>query len=126
MDINYDVYSEFDLESHKKKFKHYLEVVIDADGTVMYAVPSHQEKSISIACHKLQVTRDELMNMCPREYYADFAFWLSKVADIMLVWTENYICANPTQMQKNMLRLLKHNGIYEGPLIYKDDDYLKE
>ncbi|GAB6761703.1 hypothetical protein [Bacillus cereus] len=34
----------FDIETHKKCFVDYLEVVIDEEGTVMYATPSHQEK----------------------------------------------------------------------------------
>lgn len=35
------LYSPFDVETHKKTFKNYLEVMIDEDGVVHYAVPSH-------------------------------------------------------------------------------------
>lgn len=41
--MSYTVYSEFDIEHHKKTFIHYLEVVIDGNGKIMYAVPSHQK-----------------------------------------------------------------------------------
>lgn len=72
MSKEYDIYSDFDLEQHKKKYVDYLEVLILEDGTVVYAVPSHQEKAIAVACAKLGVCRKELMDMCPPEYYADF------------------------------------------------------
>ena len=50
MNDEYNLQSEFDAEKHKEKYVNYLEVVIDENGTVMYAVPSHQEKVIEIAC----------------------------------------------------------------------------
>jgi len=56
----YDLNSDFDIEQHKKTFIHYLEVVIDGNGKIMYAVPSHQEKLITLAREKLNVTREEL------------------------------------------------------------------
>lgn len=48
----YDIYCAFDLEKHKQTYVQYLEVVILEDGTVEYAVPSHQEKLIALACMK--------------------------------------------------------------------------
>ena len=44
----YDIYCAFDLEQHKQTYVQYLEVVILEDGTVEYAVPSHQEKLIAL------------------------------------------------------------------------------
>lgn len=44
----YDIYCAFDLEKHKQTYVQYLEVVILEDGTVEYAVPSHQEKLIAL------------------------------------------------------------------------------
>ena len=38
----YNVHSEFDLKKHKEKFINYLEVVIEPNGKIHYAVPSHQ------------------------------------------------------------------------------------
>lgn len=37
----------FDIETHKKTFKNYLEVIILENGRIVYAVPSHQEKLIA-------------------------------------------------------------------------------
>ena len=71
MTTQYNLYSEFNPDKHKETYTHYLEIIIDADGKIMYAVPSHQEKMIALACEKLNVTRDELNAMCPKEYYGD-------------------------------------------------------
>lgn len=53
----YNVYSKFDIQSHKKTYINYLEVLILEDGAVEYAVPSHQEKVLEIACKKLNKTK---------------------------------------------------------------------
>lgn len=52
--MEYSVYSDLDMEQHKKTFINYLEVVIDENGKIMYAVPSHQEKLIKLACQKTE------------------------------------------------------------------------
>ena len=89
----YDIYCAFDLEKHKQTYVQYLEVVILEDGTVEYAVPSHQEKLIALACQKRGVTRQELNDLCPREYYYDFLTWLCMQANAVADWdaaeTEN-------------------------------------
>lgn len=41
MDEEYNLYSQFDVSKHKQTYTNYLEVIIDSDGNVMYAVPSH-------------------------------------------------------------------------------------
>lgn len=112
----YSVYSEFDLEMHKKTYVRYLEVVIDSDGKVHYAVPSHQEKAIRMACAKLGVNRDELMAMCPREYWYDLHTWLCKVAEIVLVWNDGCVYDCPNVKQIGTLRLLKLSGVYSGEI----------
>ena len=108
----YTVYSDFDMEQHKKTFIHYLEVVIDESGKIMYAVPSHQEKLISFACKKLNITREELNAMCPQEYYFDLMTWLCKISGACAVW-ENFIqCDNLTEQQIMALQMLKENELY--------------
>lgn len=110
----YTVYSDFDIDQHKKTFTHYLEVVIDESGKIMYAVPSHQEKMIALACKKLNVTREELNAMCPQEYYFDFMDWLCKMSGACAVW-ENFIqCDKLTEQQIKALQMLKDNGLYLG------------
>lgn len=112
----YNLYSEFDTEQHKKTFIHYLEVVIDESGKIMYAVPSHQEKMIALAREKLNVTREELNAMCPQEYYFDFMTWLSKISGACAVW-EKFIQADKlNEQQIEALQVLKDNGLYLGEI----------
>lgn len=112
----YDLHSEFDIDQHKKTFIHYLEVVIDENGKIMYAVPSHQEKMISLSRDKLNVTREELNAMCPQEYYFDFMTWLCKISGACAVW-ENFVqCDKLTEWQIRALRMLKDNGLYLGEI----------
>lgn len=112
----YDVYSDFDLEMHKKTYVCYLEVIIQEDGTVVYAVPSHQEKLISIACKRLNVTRDELNAMCPRDKYGDFMNWLCSKAKAVAVWDYNCEYDEVNHNQIATLRKLKMAGVYKGSI----------
>lgn len=116
MDREYDVYCNFDLDKHKQKYVNYLEVMIEEDGTVRYAVPSHQEWAIGAACRKLGIDRDELSDRTPKEYYFDWLTWLLMQSGAMAVWNNIYSCYNPTRAQYNALRRLKLGGVYHGPL----------
>lgn len=121
----YTVYFDFDIDQHKKTFIHYLEVVIDESGKIMYAIPSHQEKMISLAYEKLNVTREELNAMCPQEYYYDFMTWLCKMSGSCAVW-ENFIQHNKmTEQQIRALQMLKENGLYLGEIPRMEDYYAK-
>ena len=112
----YNVYSEFDLEKHKEIYINYLEVMIDKDGKIMYAVPSHQEKAIEMACIAKNISRAELEKMCPEEYYFDFLTWLLMQSGAMAVWNNYYQCYNTTKKQYASLRRLKLAGVYKGVL----------
>ena len=112
----YSVYSKFDLEAHKACYINYLEVVVLPDGSVEYAVPSHQEKMIELACRKLMISRRELTDMCPKEYYFDFLAWLSMISGAMVVWTNHCFCAEPTRAQMAAIRRMKIAGVYKGTI----------
>ena len=103
----------FDIGTHKKTFIDYLEIVITEDGTVMYAVPSHQEKLIALACEKLQVTRDELNDLCPEEYYFDFMTWLCQVSGCVALWNDRML-GKANEQQARAVRELADNGLYYG------------
>lgn len=113
----YDLYSNFDIELHKQTFIHYLEVILFADGHVEYAIPSHQEKLISICREQLKISREALFDRCPREYYFDVIVWMCNITGCVSVWTDRYIKSdtNPlTNAQFQMLQKMKDAGIYEG------------
>lgn len=116
MDSGYSVYSAFDVEKHKRKYINYLEVMIHPDGTVHYAVPSHQEYAIRRGCEKLGITRDELCALTPQEFYFDWMTWLLGLSGDMAVWNGQYECADPSKAQYATLRKLKMAGLYKGPL----------
>lgn len=116
MDREYDVYCNFDLDKHKQKYVNYLEVMIEEDGTVHYAVPSHQEWAIYAACRKLGVSREELCDMTPADFYFDWLTWLLMQSGSMAVWNNHYECQRPTRAQYNTLRRLKLGGVYHGDL----------
>ena len=113
---DYNLHCPFDIEKHKQTFKNYLEVVIDEDGTIMYAVPSHQKKAEALACAKLKVSRQELCAMCPPEYYFDYSQWLCMVAKLVLVWNGFCIAAELSPKQIGALRRLKMAGLYQGAI----------
>ena len=111
----YDVYCEFDIEKHKKKYINYLEVMIDKDGKVHYAVPSHQEWAIQKACSELKVSRDTLCGMTPPEYYFDWIVWLVRQSNCIAVWENMYI-GEPNRKQRAKLKALKLSGLYKGKI----------
>jgi len=117
MKEKYDVYSEFDLEQHKKHFVHYLEVMIDEDGKVHYAIPSHQEWAIAKACEKLGVTRKELSDMTPKEFCFDWLNWLLMQCKAVAVWEDFYMAPAVNRKQYAALRGLKLGGVYKGKLM---------
>ena len=80
---------EFSIQRHKETFVNYLEVVIDPEGTVEYAVPSHQEKLIQTVMLKEDKTRDQVLEDCPREMWFDFIRWLCDVSGYIAVWNDH-------------------------------------
>lgn len=103
----------FDLETHKKTFVNYLEVVLREDGTVEYATPSHQQKLIAIAMDMLGISRQELYDLCPPEYYADVILWLCKITHCVSVW-EAFYCGVCNEAQTHTLQKLQEHGLYKG------------
>ena len=115
----YDVYSNFDIEKHKATFIDYLEVLILEDGKVVYAVPSHQMKAEELACERLKIDRNKLINLCPKEYYFDYLKWVLTQAGAVAVWNDFYSTGENglNKRQKATLKKLKLRGLYKGILI---------
>lgn len=103
----------FDLEAHKAKYINYLEVLILENGSIVYAIPSHQECLISLCTHKMNISRQELLDLCPREYYLDFMTWLCNITHAVPVWYYGY-AGNPNPIQSAVLRKLAASGVYGG------------
>ena len=112
----YDMTCDFDMEKHKETYKNYIEVIIDRKGYIQYAVPSHQEMAKRMACEAKGITEEELLDLCPREYYCDFLTWLLMQTGAMAVWTIGYVAPTVTRAQYRALRRLKLGGVYHGAL----------
>jgi len=111
MNNKYNVYSKFDIQKHKETFINYLEVCIDIDGTINYAVPSHQEYMINKGMLKHNCTRQQYYDMCPKEYYGDYLNWLSQDTQIIVVWGNNGYMGIPNKKQKEAIKLLQDEGL---------------
>ena len=111
--MEYGLHSEFDPEQHSKTFINYLEIIIEENGHVLYAVPSHQELAIKLACKAKNWTRKQLDEACPPEYYFDFLEWVLGLTNSISVWNTMYV-GKANDLQKEKLRELKSYGLYKG------------
>lgn len=107
--------SPFDPDIHKETFINYLEVVILEDGVIEYAVPSHRIKVTDIIAKKRNITRDDVADLCPREYYMDYYFWLCREAKALMVWN-NFYTGDPNDAQLQSLLMLLEKGLYTGKI----------
>lgn len=99
----------FNVKIHKETFINYLEVIINPDGVIEYAVPSHIEKVYEKYMEKHKCTREEI--------YEKFMFPIDVATEmkIMMVWNNSIECNfNPTQEQLISLLMLKKEGLYYG------------
>ena len=113
VEIVYDLHSEFDIQKHKETFVNYLEVLIEPNGHVLYAVPSHQELAIKLACKAKGWTRKELNDACPPEMYFDFLKWVLSLTKCVSVWNDFYM-GELNDAQRETLSEMKREGIYRG------------
>ena len=105
------LHSPFDIDTHKDIFINYLEVVILKDGTIQYAIPSHQEKLMKLACQALNLPRHMIEAMCPKEYYCDYMLWLSKLSGACAVWNNYTEAYEYTEEQIQQLKVLREEGL---------------
>lgn len=114
--MEFDIYCDFDIEKHKETYTNYLEVLILENGTIVYAIPSHQMKAEQICCEKLNINKEELLKLCPPMYYFDYLTWLLNTSGAVAVWNDFYRCGynGLNRKQKAKLKLLKINGLYKG------------
>ena len=94
----------FDIETHKATFTNYLEVVILEDGTIEYAVPSHQEKLKQIYRDRFQSDPDE---DCPEEFYFDYLAWLEDSTRTVSVWSNTYHKPYNAKQRQVLLKLVE-------------------
>ena len=109
------LHGPFDIETHKKTFIDYLEIIIRADGTVEYAVPSHMYKLMSVfedGKYSVEQINDmfiqDMMGLTPIE-------WLCKKTGCISVWTKGFEgTANDKQIE--VLKQLASKKLYTGAI----------
>lgn len=117
---NYDntqkvLHSTFNIQTHKETFKNYLEVIVDCDGVVHYAVPSHMEYLINHLISTKYGSREALNDAVPREYWFDMMTWLTQQSGLVAVWNNTYK-GILNEQQRNTLIRLQMEGLYKGEI----------
>lgn len=116
------LHGPFDIETHKKAFIDYLEVIIRPNGTIEYAIPLHMYKLMSVyenGRYSVEQINEmfihDMMGLSPIE-------WLCKETGCISVWTNGYVgVANTKQVEA--LKRLKAEGLYVGKILEVTDWY---
>ena len=105
------LHAPFNIETHKKTFIDYLEIIIREDGTVEYAVPSHVYKLMSIFAgddYDVSTISNQFLNdasgLTPIE-------WLCKKTGCISVWTNGFE-GTATEKQIEVLKQLASEKLY--------------
>lgn len=87
----------------------YCEAILFDDGTISYAIPSHNEMLIRIALERDNITRNELDKAMPIE--ASPVHWLTEYLNCSSLWFNSCISCNLTDLQKESLIKLQKVGV---------------
>lgn len=106
----------FSIDRHKKTFVNYMEAIIDSDGVVEYAVPSHERKLISIILKQnpdmcMKDVEDEAVKQIAVEGWCE---WLMRKSKCICVYTRGYMTPKNfkmTELQYNKLKELIDAGL---------------
>lgn len=112
------LHSKFDIETHKNTFIDYLEVCIDADGSVHYAVPSHSEWMIKYISARDNTSDDDVRNgngIYHEAFLSDPFYYLTTISGCIAVWNNCY-AGKPNVAQIQTLIELRRAGLYKGAL----------
>lgn len=90
------LHSPFDIETHKANFINYLELVILEDGTIEYAVPSHQRKLEQLVSAE-----------CPVDMYGNYLEWLMEQSGAVCVWYDGYIGKPNARQKQSIIKLVR-------------------
>lgn len=88
----YDMHSNFNLELHLMykddfcRFDSGLECIILPDGVIKYAMPSHTAFLERYICKNDNISYEQLLDECPRSYYANYLQWLVNRSGCISVW----------------------------------------
>lgn len=121
-DVNDILNGQFDIATHLETFTNYLEVIILPDGTVEYAVPSHQQKLEHIIASMYHITPDQINDDMPRRYWTSVIDYYVGLSHCVSVWTR-FIIGIPNTPQHDTLMSLRAAGLYLGEIPEPNDSW---
>ena len=100
----------FDFETHKKNFVDYLEIMIDPQGTIHYAIPSHIQYLMTEYMNQYNYSSEnEAWKSIPEEYSFDAIGYLTDKTGYVAVWNNFYV-GKPNKYQKQaILKLIQYD-----------------
>ena len=111
------LHSKFDIDTHKRVFEDtYFEAIMDRDGVVYYAVPSHQMALLELLRNELKISYEEVMNLYMTSKDAirlGPIDWLTKELQAVAIWDTHFIGVM-NEKQKETLNKLAEAGLYRG------------
>lgn len=112
--MSYDLHSAFDIVQHKAHYVNYLEVIIKPEGTVEYAVPSHQRKLENVLAKQRGITVENVRDLCPKDMYYNYQQWLCNMTGCVSVWNSFAILPDVfTQSQEDTIHQLIEAGLFK-------------
>lgn len=115
----------FDIKTHNENFINYLEVIILQDGTVVYAVPSHQQKLLELYGNKYNITIEDIINKNIIPLCESPEDWIIYDLNVISVWYDFIIRPeNITKEQQEILDKLKSEKCisesYKTGIVFKN------
>jgi hypothetical protein len=109
----------FSIERHMKTFINYTEVVIDSNGAVHYAIPSHERRLVKMILEQnpdmcMKDVEDEAERNMSVEGWCE---WLMRRSGCICVYTHGYMAPTGYQMtdaQQGKLNELIEAGLTEN------------
>lgn len=101
------LHGPFDLQTHANHFINYLEVIILNDGTIEYAIPSHQRKLEEI-CIGQTSGKEFNERLEDPNAFGDYMQWLCNYSGCICVWDR--FCIKPKSCTTAQLESLKRLG----------------
>ena len=110
----YNVYSEFDMDKHKEKYINYLEIVIERNGKIHYAVPSHIKRLERLMMEMYHMTYNEIYSMynndSDSDSFMEYVYWLMDKTGAITVYNNMYR-GKANRVQLSVMKQLVDRGV---------------
>ena len=109
------------ISKHKAKYTNYCEAIITEDGTIHYAVPSHQNKLIELYGVPTVPIPGQFFDYDGKEFndlknkvpdHANFTYWLADYLNMVITWYDYIVFPlNYTKDQISVVKSLIENDV---------------